>query len=106
MVLSELIRAVEGVLLATTGESLRLRVVWIAPDTTASHVLRVEQIGSDRALPRSLIVNAANPEFAGDPQQMIFNEWAALRYLEELVALLQYPRGSTPASRTAPARSL
>jgi hypothetical protein len=84
MDLSELIRAVERALLVATGEPLSLSAVWVAPDTTASYVVRVEQTGSNRALPRSLIVKAANPESAGDPQQMIFNEWAALRYLEEL----------------------
>jgi hypothetical protein len=80
----ELMRAVEQALQAATGEPLRLSVVWVAPDTTASYIVRVEQTGSNRALPRSLIVKAANPELAGDPQQMIFNEWAALQYLDEL----------------------
>ena len=84
MEFSELIHATERALRVATGEPLRLNVVWVAPDTTASYVLRVAQIGSNRALPHSLIVKAANLEFAGDPQQMIFNEWAALQYLEEL----------------------
>jgi hypothetical protein len=81
---SEQIHAAERALLVATGEALRLNAVWVAPDTTASYVVRVEQIGCNKALPRSFIVKAANPEFAGDPQQMIFNEWAALQYLEEL----------------------
>jgi len=50
MDLSELIRAVERALLVATGEPLRLSVVWVAPDTTASYVVRVEQIGSNIAL--------------------------------------------------------
>lgn len=87
MDVSELIPAVERALLVATGEPLRLRVVWVAPDTAASYVVRVEQTGSNSALPHSLIVKAANPELAGDPQQMIFNEWVSLRCLDELSGL-------------------
>src|SRR5215831_5766537 len=84
MVFSELIHAAELSLAAATVQQVCLRAVWIAPDTPASHVIRVENIGSKADLPGSFIVKAANIEFPGNPQQMIFNEWAALRYLEDL----------------------
>jgi hypothetical protein len=84
MVLPELIHAAELSLAAATGEPVRLRAAGIVADTPASHVVRVENIGSKRDLPRSLIVKAAKLEFPVNSQQMIFNEWAALRYLQDL----------------------
>jgi len=106
MVFSELIHAAELSLAAATGQPVRLRAVWIAPDTPASHVIRVENIGSKADLPRSFIVKAANIEFPGNPQQMISMNGPRFGNSTTSTATLPYRRSSTLAPRTALAPSL
>jgi Phosphotransferase enzyme family len=81
---SELIPAAERALSESWKRDVRLKLDWVRPNSIASHVFRVRRVDADEDLPRSLIVKAADPKFPGDPQQMLFNEWAALVFLNEL----------------------
>ncbi len=84
MDLTELIPKAEALLSKQAGASVRLRVAWIAPRKHTSIVARVEQISGDTGLPRTLILKAETPDGSGDPERMLFNEWAALQYFGDL----------------------